>query len=270
MSDNSDTGGNDPEPTPGTSGLQDFSKLEVKSDDEGDGSTSDSEINAYSLRFNPMKALYSDRMMLPVPDAPVYENLQQFEAALLKNQEILAVGMGQQVQEREKKKLERKQAYEQALEEKNRQRFAKYEVTVRPERKQGKNVLTREQTITGPLSALRNAMQKNHRVKVITRGPTGLRGVLHGDLTAFDKHWNLVLTNVLEIYCRKPIRKLKYPPAGGRPVPQGTANMISPLPEVVVSSLGNRIFECSRHIPQLLVRGEHIVLINVVDQYRTK
>ncbi|XP_063633478.1 U7 snRNA-associated Sm-like protein LSm11 [Cydia splendana] len=270
MSDNSDKEGNDLEPTPGTSGLQNFSKLEVKSDVEDDGSTSDSEINAYSVRFNPMKALYSDRIMLPVPDAPVYENLQQFEAALLKNQEILAVGMGQQVQEREKKKLERKQAYEQALEEKNKQRFAKYEVTVRPERKQGRNVLTREETVQGPLSALRNAMQNNMRVKVVTRGPSGIRGALHGDLTAFDKHWNLVLTNVLEVYRRKTVRKLKYPPAGGRPVPQGTADMISPLPGEVVSSQGHRIFECSRHIPQLLVRGEHVVLINVVDQYRTK
>ncbi|XP_063393065.1 U7 snRNA-associated Sm-like protein LSm11 [Cydia fagiglandana] len=270
MLDNSDTEGNDPEPTPGTSGLQNFSKLEVKSDVEDDGSTSDSEINAYSVRFNPMKALYSDKIMLPVPDAPVYENLQQFEAALLKNQEILAVGMGQQVQEREKKKLERKQAYEKALEEKNKQRFAKYEVTVRRERKQGRNVLTREETVTGPLSALRNAMKNNMRVKVVTRGPSGIRGALHGDLTAFDKHWNLVLTNVLEVYRRKAVRKLKYPPAGGRPVPQGTADMISPLPEEVVSSQGHRIFECSRHIPQLLVRGEHVVLINVVDQYRTK
>ncbi|XP_073957265.1 U6 snRNA-associated Sm-like protein LSm11 [Choristoneura fumiferana] len=253
----------DSEPKPGPSGVKIEPKTECKSEDS---STSESEIGAYSENFKPLKALYSERIMLPVLDAPLFENLQQYESSLKTNTSILAVGQRKEALEREEKKLEQKLATQKALEEKNRLRFAKYEAPVKRERRAPKNVLTRQEKIGGPLGALRDCMAKRLKVKVITRGHSGLRGFLYGYVEAFDKHWNLVLTEVLEVYQRKATRKLKIPPAGGRPVPKGTADMISPLPSVIETPLGNGKWECVRHLPQIMVRGEHVVLVNIIDQ----
>lgn len=52
----------------------------------------------------------------------------------------------------------------------------------------------------------------------------------------------------------------------GRPVPKGTADMISPLPSVIETPLGHGKWECVRHLPQIMVRGEHVVLVNIIDQ----
>lgn len=50
---------------------------------------------------------------------------------------------------------------------------------------------------------------------MITRGATGIRGELHANLIAFDKQWNLALTDVLEIWNKKAVKKRKIPPAMG-------------------------------------------------------
>ncbi|KAG6439123.1 hypothetical protein O3G_MSEX000503, partial [Manduca sexta] len=101
---------------------------------------------------------------------------------------------------------------------------------------------------------------------VTTRHDRGVRGVLHATLVAFDKQWNLALTDVLEIWTRKTVKKRKIPPAMGTPVPKGTAAGISPVPVVTETPLGKGIVECTRHLPQLMVRGEHVVLINIVER----
>ncbi|CAF4838222.1 unnamed protein product [Pieris macdunnoughi] len=91
------------------------------------GSSSDSEISACSSKFDPVKALYSDKLKLPVAGAPLYENIQQFEAALEKQEDIIPVGHGHLVKLREEEKERKKLEEKQQLEDKNRQRFAKYE-----------------------------------------------------------------------------------------------------------------------------------------------
>lgn len=138
---------------------------------------------------------------------------------------------------------------------------------------------------------------------MITRNATGIRGVLHATLVAFDKQWNLALTDALEIWKRKGQKKRKIPPglgelidvtcllkqsnlqdtcfplttylvtpkaeftiSTGTPVPKGTAAKISPVPVVTETPLGGGIWECTRHLPQLMVRGEHVVLINIVER----
>lgn len=50
-----------------------------------DDNTDDSEIDPHSPNFNPLRALYSSREILPDPQAPVYDNLAKFEA-VVKNQ----------------------------------------------------------------------------------------------------------------------------------------------------------------------------------------
>lgn len=91
-----------------------------------DSSTSESEVSACSSKFDPVKALYSKKAKAPVKDAPLYENVQQYEAAQ-KNTDIIPVGLKELVEKREQEKKDKKLEEERRLQEKNRQRFAKYE-----------------------------------------------------------------------------------------------------------------------------------------------
>ncbi|XP_072935384.1 U7 snRNA-associated Sm-like protein LSm11 [Epargyreus clarus] len=232
-----------------------------------DSSTSESETSACSSTFDPMKALYSDKTKVPVQSAPMYENIQQFEAALQKSINIIPVGQAELVKKREDEKREKKLEQERELEERNKQRFAQYQGMVPArEPKKKSNVLTRIETTVGPLSALRQCVDKRLRIKVITRSASGVRGELHANLVAFDKHWNLALTDVLEVWKRKALKKRKIPPALGTRVPKGTAAGISPVPVVTETPLGGGVWECTRHMAQIMVRGEHVVLINVVER----
>lgn len=94
-------------------------------------SSSESEISACSSKFDPVKALYADKPKLPVDNAPLYDNLQQFEAALkydsLQSTSIIPVGHHELVNKREEEKENKKKEQERLLQEKNKQRFAQYE-----------------------------------------------------------------------------------------------------------------------------------------------
>ncbi|CAK1599276.1 unnamed protein product [Parnassius mnemosyne] len=234
-----------------------------------ESSTSESEVSACSSNFDPVKALYSGKSKAPIENAPIYDNISQYEASLQKNSTILPVGNSELVkkikEEKEKKKLE--EAKE--LEEKNKNRFAQYEGLV-PKRPlpsyRTKNILTRIEKMEGPLAILKECVDQRLRVKVITRSAAGIRGVLHATLVAFDKQWNLALTDVLEIWKKKAVKKRKIPPALGTPVPKGTAAALSYVPVVTETPVGKGVLECTRHIPQMMVRGEHVVLVNVVER----
>lgn len=49
-------------------------------------------------------------------------------------------------------------------------------------------------------------------------------------------------------------------------MPKGTAASIFPVPVVTETPLGGGVWECTRHLPQVLVRGEHVVLVNIVER----
>lgn len=95
------------------------------SENKSDSSTSESEISECSSNFNPLKVLYSNKVQVPVKNAPMYENIQQFEAAQ-SNSNIIPVGQRNAVLKREEEKRRKKLEEEKALEEKNKQRFAQY------------------------------------------------------------------------------------------------------------------------------------------------
>ncbi|XP_052758870.1 U7 snRNA-associated Sm-like protein LSm11 [Galleria mellonella] len=232
-----------------------------------DSSTSESEISACSSSFNPFKAIYSAKTKIPVQNAPMYENLSQYESAQKGSNTIIPVGQRELVMKREREKEMKKQETQKLLEEKNKQRFAKFQVTA-PVRKEkvSHNVLTRIQAMDGPLATLKECVDNRLRIKVITRNETGVRGVLHANLIAFDKQWNLALSDVLEIWKRKAPRKRKIPPGMSMPAAKGSAAAISPVPRITETPLGKGIWECTRHIPQLFVRGEHVVLVNIVER----
>ncbi|XP_023945799.1 U7 snRNA-associated Sm-like protein LSm11 [Bicyclus anynana] len=234
-------------------------------------SSSESETSASSSKFDPIKVLYSKKTKVPVKNAPLYDNLQQFESALKYNESqsssIIPVGKQELVKKREEEKEAKKKEEEKNLAEKNKQRFAQYqglEPVKRPFR--AKNVMTRLEAMTGPLGALKECVDQRLRIKITTRNANGIRGVLHATLVAFDKQWNMALSDVLEIWRRKAPKKRKIPPALGTPVPKGTAASISAVPVVTETNVGGGVLECTRHLPQIMVRGEHVVMVNIVER----
>ncbi|CAG9783368.1 unnamed protein product [Diatraea saccharalis] len=239
----------------------------MSDENNSDSSTSESEVSACSSKFNPLKALYSKKAAIPVKNAPLYENLNQYESAQKKENYIIPVGHKEEVENRELEKKNKKEEEQRLLEEKNRQRFARFQLPepVRREIKT-KNVLTRIGAMEGPLAVLKDCVDHRLRIKVITRNATGIRGVLHATLVAFDKQWNLALADVLEIWKRKGQKKRKIPPGLGTPVPKGTAAKMCSVPIVTETPLGGGVWECTRHIPQMMVRGEHVVIVNVVER----
>ncbi len=113
-------------------------------------------------------------------------------------------------------------------------------------------------------------------MQVWTRGVSNIRGVASGFLVAFDKHWNLALRDVDEEFTRKRSRKTLFSCAGdssgSRPAVRcGQKLMPRDLPVEVKVSGGTSLlrvvkirgkFEvCVRHVAQVLLRGEHVVMV---------
>lgn len=68
-----------------------------------------------------------------------------------------------------------------------------------------RNLLDRmaELKFEGPLAALHKLMANGGRVKVYTRNANGIVGHLTGRIEMFDKHWNMALTDVHEVWKRR-------------------------------------------------------------------
>lgn len=105
------------------------------------------------------------------------------------------------------------------------------------------------------------------------RNVTTINGHATGFIEMLDKHWNIVLTDVHEVWHRK---KFHYCP---KAIMQSDADnddaddqqmtvcmqrlkMLNiTIPSVKVKSINRRQVECSRNVPKLLIRGEQIAII---------
>jgi len=59
-----------------------------------------------------------------------------------------------------------------------------------------------EQCKTGPFLVLHTLLsERHHRIRVVIRYVNGVRGTLTGYLIAYDKHFNMILRDVDEVYC---------------------------------------------------------------------
>ena len=94
---------------------------------------------------------------------------------------------------------------------KSERNFTEEQMPIQTQKKPRKNILTFMTNQTkGPLSALKDCIEKEKKVKVYTRKLNGIRGYLTGVLVAFDKHWNLALMDVDETYSRPRYPKPEY------------------------------------------------------------
>ena len=100
----------------------------------------------------------------------------------------------------------------------------------------------------GPLTLLAGALERKVRVRVVTRHGRGVRGVAVGFLRAFDRFFNLVLADVEENYTVRlsSVREVAGPDgAPGR------------------SRVAHTQEHRRRHLKQVFLRGEHVVLVSL-------
>lgn len=91
-----------------------------------------------------------------------------------------------------------------------------------------------------PMQLLKDIMEQQTFARVIVRKHSGIRGRLDGKLICFDKHFNMVLTDVEEVYT--PPRSIAT---------QMDQDMDG---QVVPDTL-------TRHLPQVFIRGDNVVLV---------
>jgi len=121
----------------------------------------------------------------------------------------------------------------------------------------------------GPLMVLQLLFTKKCRVKVWIRRDRGIRGTLIGYLRAFDKHCNLVLIDVDEDF--KQIRykeRIRTTPAGGaeakmktKKVREEETSVESGEPKEPTKWKKRILVKQQRHMNQLFIRGDNVVLI---------
>nr|XP_056723144.1 U7 snRNA-associated Sm-like protein LSm11 [Euleptes europaea] len=171
-------------------------------------SPSPDRLDAASQRFDPLLALYSERTPLPCPAAPCFNNLAEYESF----QRGLLRGRGG----RPSAAHPRSRPGRAAADPERLERLRSLVVAKEPGpeaaekarargRRAPRNVLTRMPLHEGsPLGELHRCVRDGVKVNVHIRTFKGLRGVCTGFLVAFDKFWNMALTDVDETY-RKPV-----------------------------------------------------------------
>lgn len=233
----------------------------------------------YSTAFDPLAALYSPNLAsipdLNITPGPIrtFDNVDQYQAF----QEGRTQAMDQKTKA---KKAEEIQALaEQAA---LQRRFLPEQMPVAVEKPRGRNVLTYMERVAvkgGPMAFLTECVEQRIRVKVVVRGAVQIRGSLEGFIIAFDKYWNLALSDVDELFNRKRYGSSMFTdqddteanlwtwrdPKSG---PKGSQRKRKPVKTERVGSTTIYILKtrrktelCQRHLPQTLLRGEHIVTV---------
>ncbi len=221
---------------------------------DGDRSSSSDDMDIASSKFDPLLALYSPHFPLE-SDSPVFDNVEKFVAVYTNKA-------------KDAKKKAKQQANPQPTSTEREIPPEQLAGTSSKRRQQG-NVLTfmaaQSAEGAGPMSLLARCVRDKLRVTVVTRGPGRVRGRLSAYLLAFDKHWNLALGDVDEEFTRK---------RHGKPCLNGTKesdSSLSPRSETMgdcivrVDKCRRKTLQCRRHAHQLLLRGEHVVLVATND-----
>ncbi|KAF2896911.1 hypothetical protein ILUMI_09263 [Ignelater luminosus] len=118
------------------------------------------------------------------------------------------------------------------------------------------------ETMTGPLSSLKKCKDEHIRIKVWTRHSHDVRGYCIAFVTLFDKHWNLVLEDVTEVWTRPKRRKVLPVGLGIQQIAPDRKRLVPPPIEVIKKD--KKTETCQRHVDQLLIRGEQISHIVVL------
>ncbi|XP_058137458.1 U7 snRNA-associated Sm-like protein LSm11 [Dasypus novemcinctus] len=194
-------------------------------------------LDVSSDSFDPLLALYAPRLPpIPYPNAPCFNNLAEYESFLKTGHRGGARGRGRArgagaggsagappapaaASGRTRRRPDAPAPDPERIQRLRRLMVAKEEEDGAAEarrpgrgrsRKAPRNVLTRMPLHDGsPLGELHRCIREGVKVNVHIRTFKGLRGVCTGFLVAFDKFWNMALTDVDETY-RKPVLGKAY------------------------------------------------------------
>ncbi|KAL9912810.1 U6 snRNA-associated Sm-like protein LSm11 isoform 2-T2 [Glossina fuscipes fuscipes] len=217
-------------------------KPQEEKTDQSSSRTDSQELDISSDLFNPLKALYAKDYRITVKNPKIiYQNFAAFESALAK---VGIYGLNKPSNKDALPSTSKAGAKEEPL-----RRFQNYQLPVKsqPQMKKRRNLFTQMTQSNGPLKQ-------------------GIRGYVMGFLQYFDRHWNLLLTDVEECYKQ---RKFKY--ADQKlpllKTPEDCSRRLRKLgltlPLQSAKSLNRKTVEIKRHTPQLLLRGEHVVLVQL-------
>ena len=98
---------------------------------------------------------------------------------------------------------------------------------------------------------LYNALVRRKRVRVFTRYVNGIRGTLTGHLIAFDKHMNLLMRDIVEVYSLR-LTERNYSTSN---LEQEVARRQQPVRQ--------------RHMRHMMVRGDNVVLVYLAESERS-
>ncbi|XP_029439260.1 U7 snRNA-associated Sm-like protein LSm11 isoform X1 [Rhinatrema bivittatum] len=169
-----------------------------------------SSLDVSSELFDPLLALYSPCTPIPFPNVRCFNNLAEYESFLQRGG-LRARGAPSSRKASKLRKHRGPPPPDPARIERLKQLMVTREgegegAPREPRRKRiPKNVLTRMPLNKGsPLGELYRCVRDRIKINVHIRTFKGLRGVCAGFLVAFDKFWNMALTDVDETY-RKPV-----------------------------------------------------------------
>uniref|UniRef100_A0A182M1I1 Sm domain-containing protein n=1 Tax=Anopheles culicifacies TaxID=139723 RepID=A0A182M1I1_9DIPT len=233
-------------------------------------SDSSSELDVGSKRFNPLKALYSAKLKVPVATARLHDNV-----SVLESKQNTLGGFAEPFDEARLKQIRAA---------KSSNKLKAVPANIAPQRRflpeQGpikyvkptrhcKNILTKlENGYEGPLASMLTWMKERRRVRVYIRKQKGIRGHVTGVIELFDKHWNMAVSDVCETWTR---RKYRYSENSQHPDSRVNPSDCSDrlrqlgivLPETKVRSEGKKNVIITRKLPQLLIQGVQVVLVTL-------
>jgi len=241
------------------------------------------ELDVCSDQFNPLRALYEPNYKVTdVVPKVLYQNLAAFESALkkfgiwqLNKRQKPEVGGGDQGAS---KKASSSRSAD--ILEAPQRRFEPHQMptTRTSNKKHHRNIFTYMESTVGPLEVLKKCIpsagpketSEKHeiiRVRVVIRKQGAVGGSVEGELVAFDKQWNMLLRNATETWKR---RKYNYGEQNICDTPVDCTDRLRELgitlPKAQVKSLNRKNVEIKRDLPQILIRGENVVLVSIVPK----
>ncbi|XP_031640081.1 U7 snRNA-associated Sm-like protein LSm11 [Contarinia nasturtii] len=248
--------------------MSESKEMSSSSSDEMKIENIDPELDIRSEFFNPLKALLSPEIQIPIKDAPQYNNVAQYESEMRKQES----GGPSSTKQHAAPKIP-PISYRQEI-ELHKRRFLPHQEMVKG---RGKSVrytrnllLKMSEDTTGPTNMLKQWKDQRKRIKIFTRNAIAINGYVTGFIEAFDKHWNIVLIDVFEVWKRK-----KYHYSSKAVISNDGDNdetqlatclqrlrcLKITLPALNVKSVNRKQVECSRNVSKLLIRGEQIATI---------
>jgi small nuclear ribonucleoprotein (snRNP)-like protein len=115
------------------------------------------------------------------------------------------------------------------------------------------------------MSLLQKFRTNRTKVKVYVRKEHGIRGYVTGYIEAFDKHYNLALSECIETWKRRKFKFSEAKIVHSNPAEDCSKilkEMNIEVPAISVKSLNRKYVECTREMGQLMIRGENVVLIS--------